>query len=60
MRDRSDVEATDSIVGENADKLDAAEPGDAETVPQPVVENDAGGEPTPDPETDRAVNESGR
>jgi len=39
VRDRSDVEATDSIVGENADDLDAAEPGD--DTGTPTVENDA-------------------
>jgi hypothetical protein len=70
VRDRSDVEATDSIVGENADELDAAEPGDKNTTPtvqnraadEPATtgETAAGNEPVPDPETDRAVNAGGR
>ena len=50
VRDRSDIEATDSIVGENADELDAAEPGD--DTGSPTVENDAadGPETIPTPE----------
>ena len=48
VRDRSDVETTDSIVGENADELDAAEPGDETGTP--TVENEAGDEPAPEPE----------
>src|SRR6187431_3383988 len=38
--DRSNLESTDSIVGENADELDAAEPGDGASG-QPTVENEA-------------------
>jgi hypothetical protein len=45
VRDRSDIEATDSIVGENADDLDAPEPGD--DTGTPTVENDAADEPAP-------------
>ncbi|HYD23724.1 MAG TPA: hypothetical protein VEB68_02935 [Croceibacterium sp.] len=30
---------TDSIVGEDADEIEAAEPGDADSEAQPVVEN---------------------
>jgi hypothetical protein len=45
VRDRADIEATDSIVGENADELDAAEPG--EDVAQPTVENNAAEEAAP-------------
>ena len=44
VRDRSDEEATDSIVGEDADELDAAEAGS--DVAQPTVENDASGGPS--------------
>src|SRR3990170_8325701 len=58
VRNRSDIEDTDSIVGEDADEFEAAEPGE-ETV-TPTVENEAadepppaGGGPTPDPETAR-------
>ena len=40
VRDRADVEATDSIVGEDADELDTPEVGDTETVAQPIVENE--------------------
>ncbi len=47
VRDRADEEATDSIVGENADKLDAAEVGDEAGTP--TVENEAAGEPAPEP-----------
>ena len=63
VRDRADIEATDSIVGEDADEIDAAEPGD-DTV-TPTVENEAADTPTPDeggpppiqdPETARAAN----
>ena len=45
VRDRADEEATDSIVGENADDLDAAEPGD--DTGTPTIENDAADEPAP-------------
>ena len=45
QRDRADEEATDSIVGENADQLDAAEPGD--DTGSPTVENEAADEPAP-------------
>ena len=45
VRDRADIEATDSIVGENADELDTAEPGD--DTGTPTVENDAADEPAP-------------
>jgi len=38
--DRSALEATDSIVGENADDLDAAEPGEPAAA-VPTVENEA-------------------
>src|SRR6187399_2101344 len=38
--DRSALEATDSIVGENADDLEAAEPGEADPA-LPTVENEA-------------------
>ena len=37
-------EATDSIVGENADELEAAEPGDDSVTP--TIENDAADEPS--------------
>ena len=43
----ADTEATDSIVGENAGELDAAEPGDDAAVP--TVENEVE-EPAPDAE----------
>jgi hypothetical protein len=66
VRNRADIEDTDSIV--EVDELETAEPGE-ETV-TPTVENEAadepnpavegGTEPTPDPETARAVNPSGR
>jgi hypothetical protein len=39
VRDRAEIEATDSIVGENADQLETAEPGD--NTGMPTVENDA-------------------
>ena len=40
--DRSDVEGTDSIVGQDADELEAAEPGETgEAGAPPTVENDA-------------------
>jgi hypothetical protein len=67
VRDRSDADATDSIVGENADELDAAEPG--RDAGMPTIENDAADAPTPDeggpppaqdPETARAVNVPGQ
>ena len=45
QRDRADQEATDSMVGENADQLDAAEPGD--DTGSPTVENEAADEPAP-------------
>ena len=45
VRDRADEEANDSIVGEDADDLDAAAPGD--DVAQPTVENEASDEPAP-------------
>ncbi len=45
VRDRADVEATDSIVGEDADELEAAEPGDDTATP--TVENEAADEPAP-------------
>ena len=45
VRDRVELEATDSVVGENADELDAAEPGD--DTGTPTVENDAADEPAP-------------
>jgi hypothetical protein len=47
VRDRADVEATDSIVGENADELDAAEPGD--DTGTPTVGNETADEPAPEP-----------
>jgi len=50
VRDRADGSSTDSIVGENADELDAAEPG-ATDVAAPVVENKAADEaPAAEPE----------
>ena len=48
VRDRADEEATDSIVGENADELDAAEPGAADAPGVPTVENRSD-EPAPAP-----------
>ena len=45
VRDRADGSSTDSIVGENADELEAAEPGD--DTGTPTVENEAGDEPAP-------------
>lgn len=66
VRDRAEVEDTDSIVGEDADELQAAEPGaEAGT---PTVENEAagdtaptangvaGGQPAQDVESARAAN----
>jgi hypothetical protein len=44
VRDRSDEEATDSIVGEDAGELDAVEIGDEAA--QPTVENEASDEPS--------------
>jgi len=41
------AEGTDSIVGENADRLDAAEPGEESAAP--TVENEAADEPAPAP-----------
>ena len=66
---RADVEDTDSIVGEDADELEAAEPGEEGVTP--TVENEAadeppsadgvpGGEPAQDVETSRAVNPPAR
>ena len=41
MRDRDDGQATDSIVSENADEVEAAEPGEGrEPGAPPVVENE--------------------
>ena len=63
LEDRGADDSTDSIVGENADELETAEPG-AE-VGQPTVENRAadaplpdegGAQPAQDPETARAAN----
>ena len=48
VRARTDIEATDSIVGEDADELEAAEPGD--DTGTPTVENEAAEEPAPAPE----------
>ena len=45
LDDREDLEATDSIVGENADRIDAAEPGDEAAVP--TIENET--EPAAEP-----------
>jgi hypothetical protein len=64
VRDRADIEDTDSIVGENADELETAGPGEENQTPtvenraadEPTPTVETGGEPTPDPETDRAVN----
>ena len=66
VRDRTDIEGTDSIVGEDADEFDTAEPGEdtgtptveneAADVPSPTVDSEPAGDPTPDPETARAVN----
>ena len=63
VRDRTDAEATDSIVGENADEFETAEPGAENRTPtvpnraadEPTPSLEDGGEPVPDPETDRAV-----
>ena len=68
VRNRADIEDTDSIVGENADEFETAEPGEENVTPtvenraadEPAVETDPAGEPVPDPETARAVNASGR
>jgi hypothetical protein len=38
---RDETEDTDSIVGEDADEIDAAEPGDADAPGAPTVENEA-------------------
>jgi hypothetical protein len=63
VRDRSDIEQTDSIVGEDADEFETAEPG--EDTGTPTVQNEAadvrtpdegGPQPAQDPETARAVN----
>lgn len=66
VRDRADTEDTDSIVGEDADEIEAAEPGS--NTGTPTVENDAaddtaptangvpGGQPAQDVETSRAAN----
>ena len=45
VRDRDDSSRTDSIVGEDADELEAAEPGD--DTGTPTVENQAADEPAP-------------
>jgi hypothetical protein len=69
VRNRADVENTDSIVGEDADELEAAEPGEEGVTP--TVENEAadeppsadgvpGGEPAQDVETSRAANPPAR
>ena len=50
VRNRANTEATDSIVGENAAELDAAEPG--EDTGTPTVENDAADEPAPPAEAE--------
>jgi len=50
VRDRADIEDNDSIVGEDADELDAAEAGD--DTGTPTVENEASDEPAPAPEPD--------
>jgi hypothetical protein len=65
VRNRADIEDTDSIV--EVDELETAEPGEESVTP--TVENEAadepnpavegGTEPTPDPETARAVNPPG-
>ena len=70
VRDRADVEDTDSIVGEDADRIDAAEPGqdgvtptvenEAAGEPAPNPGNDPGGDAAPDPETARAANPPAR
>jgi hypothetical protein len=55
VRDRPDgttsASDTDSIVGEDADRIDAAEPGD-DALAQPTVENQAADEPAPAAEPD--------
>lgn len=67
VRDRADVEDTDSIVGEDADELDTAEPGD--DAGTPTVQNEAadvqtpdegGPQPIQDPATARAANPPGQ
>ena len=40
MKDRQDIEATDSIVGENADELETAPAVEREPSAPPVVENE--------------------
>jgi hypothetical protein len=43
------TEGTDSIVGERADELETAEPGDSDAA-VPTVENEAADEPAPEPD----------
>jgi hypothetical protein len=40
VRDRADVEDTDSIVGENADEFETAEPGEDDAPGIPTIENE--------------------
>lgn len=41
MRDRDDGQSTDGVIGENADELEAAEPGESrEPGDTPIVENE--------------------
>jgi hypothetical protein len=61
VRDRSDVEATDSRVDEGFNELDAADPGDEtstrtmenEAADEPVPAAEAGAEAVPGPEVNR-------
>lgn len=50
INEADDSQATDSIVGENADAIDAAEPG--ETATEVTVENEAADADTPPAEDD--------
>ena len=70
VRNRADIEDTDSIVGEDADQIEAAEPG-GDTVtptvrnegsdePAPSADGVPGGEPAQDVETSRAANPPAR
>jgi hypothetical protein len=63
IADTDDGDSTDSIVGENADELETAEPGEGGVTP--TVENrtadaplpdEGGAQPAQDPETARAAN----
>ena len=41
VRDRSDIEATDSIVSDGFDEIEAAEPGEDDAPGVPTIDNEA-------------------